>query len=117
MGRMQNITKHVTKKALAKGHLTEQEVDTLLDDYIHGAKQQYRGDVMAAVIDKFLSRLPDKFKQMYEDGIQELFVMGSNRNRFRSRAFLLLMLAYQNGSVEGMGTGKLFDLEKSSKTS
>jgi hypothetical protein len=56
---MQNISKHVTKKALAKGHLTEHEVDTLLDDYIHGAKQQYRGDVMAAVIDKFLSQLPD----------------------------------------------------------
>jgi hypothetical protein len=64
------------------------------------------------VIDKFSGHLPDKFRQMYENSIQELFIMGSNRNRFRSRAFTLLMLAYQNGSVEGMQTGKLFDLEK-----
>jgi len=109
---MQNITKHVTKKALAKGKLTEQEVDTLLDEYIHGARQQFRGDVLAAVLQKFLDHLPEKFRQMYEEGIQELSTMGSNRARFRSRAFLLVMLAYQNGSVEGMKTGKLFDLQK-----
>jgi hypothetical protein len=84
----------------------------VINDAKGGKQQQFRGEVLAAVIDKFLGHLPDKFKQMYEDSIQELFVMGSNRNRFRSRAFTLLMIAYQNGSVEGMGTGKLFDLEK-----
>ena len=72
MGRMQNISKQVAKKAVAKVHVTKQDFETFIDDYLRGAKQQHRGDVMAAVINKFLNKLPDKFKQGYEDGIVRL---------------------------------------------
>jgi hypothetical protein len=103
--RAQKIAK-LARRTFGERKITEQEAEQLFQKYAVGLNQQFRGEVKAGIIDKFLAELPEEARTDFESSLRDLHRY-SNFGRFRARALMLLMTAYQNGSV----SGKAFDVE------
>ena len=112
MSRTQNILKRAKKKVLSGGKLTEQEFDAFYESYIGGAAQQNIGDAHSLTVEEFLHSQPKNIQESFEDIVRSLYEMrNSSLKRFRTKALGYLMVAYQNGSVEGAEKGKSFDVK------
>lgn len=99
MTRMQKLAR-LARKKFGGRQVTTQEARELFENYLPGLRQQQKGEVVAATIEKFLAQMPETNRLSFESGVRELFEY-SNFKRFRTRAFTLLMTAYQNGSADG----------------
>lgn len=109
----QNIRTRAGKNAKIIGTSTEHGIDAMTESYVSGVKQQSRGELYAAVVERFLDRKPGDFRKNFEVIVEGLHGMaGSNYKRFRTKTLLYLMLVYEYGSGEGADTGKPFDFLK-----
>jgi hypothetical protein len=114
MGRQEKIKNKITKAGLEKGRLTEEDVDLIVAEYMRGTKQSFKGEAKAAVVTYFLKhKLDEETRKSFESMADGLLQRDQKKaSRFRQRALEFLMLAYQNGTVDGAKTGTYFDLEK-----
>lgn len=107
---MARIHKLADKAARKYGgrQVTPDEAEQLFKEYVAGANQQRRGEWIALVIERFLAAQPEKNRVSFESNLRELHRRGTNFKRFRTKAFILLMVAFQNGQADPLG----FDLAK-----
>jgi hypothetical protein len=110
MSRKENFQKRVMKRKKA-GAFSEKDLDALLESYRSGQLQRFKGEIKAAAVEQFLSNRSEKIRSSYEDIVKSLYELrGTNFKRFRTIVLFNILVAYQNGSVDGSDNGKSFDL-------
>jgi hypothetical protein len=109
MSRRENIRKRTHKVAKAQGKPIN---EVTLTDYATGMGQQYRGELMAKVIEQFLASRPEHVRKSFENMVKDLQSFGrDNPARFRAKLMTSFMVAFQNGTVEGARSGDSLDIK------
>lgn len=111
MGRLNKLADLAARKygSSPSKPVTVEQTRDLLTSYVPGLKQEMSGEVFAKAAAKFLQRLPERNRVSIEESIRELHGV-RNLKRFRAKALLIIMLAYQNGSADATESGQSFDL-------
>jgi hypothetical protein len=104
------MRKRIAKAGLMAGHLTEKDIDKIANEYISGVNQEFRGDAIAAVIEKFMEAQPQDKSLL--SMVEDLRHFAGKPKRFHQKALLYFMIVFQYGSIEGAQKQTHFNLEQ-----